>query len=66
MGTHVTIAALTLGLGRSALEETLKYTKERVSGGKPVIRHQAVGLFLGEMAMNLEAARRLIGPGALA
>lgn len=66
MGTHVTIAALTLGLGRAALEETLKYTKERVSGGKPIIQHQAVGLFLGEMAMNLEAARRLIWTAAWA
>jgi len=66
MGTHVTIAALTLGLGRAALEETLKYTKERVSGGKPIIQHQAVGWFLGEMAMHLEAARRLIWTAAWA
>ena len=66
MGTHVTIAALTLGLGRAALEETLKYTQERVSGGKPIIRHQAVGLFLADMATNLEAARRLIWTAAWA
>ena len=64
MGTHVTIAALTLGLGRAALEETLKYTQERVSGGKPIIRHQAVGLYLADMAANLEAARRLIWTAA--
>jgi nitrilase len=64
MGTHPTIAALTLGVGRAALEETLKYTQERVSGGKPIIKHQAVGLTLAEMAMNLEAARRLIGEAA--
>ena len=66
MGTHVIIASLTLGLGRAALEETIKYTQERVSGGKPIIQHQAVGLFLGEMAMNLEAARRLIWTAAWA
>ena len=66
MGTHVTIASLTLGLGRAALEETIKYTKERVSGGKPIVQHQAVGLFLAEMAMNLEAARRLIYTAAWA
>lgn len=66
MGTHVTIAALTLGLGRAALEETLKYTKERVAGGKPIIRHQAVGLFIADMAANLEAARRLIWTAAWA
>jgi alkylation response protein AidB-like acyl-CoA dehydrogenase len=66
MGTHVTIAALTLGLGRAALEETLKYTQERVSGGKPIARHQAAGLDIAEMATNLEAARRLIWTAAWA
>ena len=64
MGTHPTIAALTLGLGRAALEETLKYTQERVSGGKHIIKHQAVGLSIAEMAMNLEAARRLLWTAA--
>jgi alkylation response protein AidB-like acyl-CoA dehydrogenase len=64
MGTHCTIAALTLGLGRAALEETLKYCQERTSGGKKIIQHQAVGLYLSEMAMNLEAGRRLLWTAA--
>jgi alkylation response protein AidB-like acyl-CoA dehydrogenase len=62
----VTIAAITLGLGRAALEETVKYTQERRAGGKPIIQHQAVGLFLADMATNLEAARRLIWTAAWA
>jgi len=66
MGTLVTIAALTLGLGRAALEETIRYTQERVAGGKPIAQHQAVGLELAEMATNLEAARRLIWAAAWA
>ena len=52
------------GLGRAALEETLKYTQERVSGGELIIKHQAVGLFLADMAANLEAARRLLWTAA--
>jgi alkylation response protein AidB-like acyl-CoA dehydrogenase len=64
LGTHMTIASLTLGLGRAALEETLKYCQERTAGGKLIIKHQAVGLTLAEMAMNLEAARRLIWTAA--
>jgi alkylation response protein AidB-like acyl-CoA dehydrogenase len=64
MGTHMTIASLTLGLGRAALEETLQYCQERTAGGKLIIKHQAVGLYLAEMAMNLEAARRLIWTAA--
>lgn len=66
IGTHVTIASLTLGVGRAALEETIKYTQQRVSGGKPIIQHQAVGLAIANMAMNLEAARRLIWTAAWA
>jgi alkylation response protein AidB-like acyl-CoA dehydrogenase len=64
IGTIVTIAALTLGLGRAALEETLKFVQERKSGGKLIVKHQAVGLYLAEMAMNLEAARGLIWKAA--
>ncbi len=64
MGTHPTIAALTLGLGRAAYEETFKYVQERVSGGKPLIQHQAVGLAIADMATNLQAARRLIWTAA--
>jgi alkylation response protein AidB-like acyl-CoA dehydrogenase len=64
MGTHPTIASLTLGLGRAAYEETLKYTQERISGGKPIIQHQAVGIAIADMAMNLQAARRLIWTAA--
>jgi len=64
MGTHMTIASLTLGLGRAAFEETLKYCQERTAGGKLIIKHQAVGLYLADMAMNLEAARRLIWTAA--
>lgn len=66
IGTHVTIASITLGLGRAALEATIDYVKERKSGGKQVIEHQAVGLYIADMAMNLEAARRLIWTAAWA
>lgn len=64
LGTHMTIASLTLGLGRAAFEETLKYCQERTAGGKLIIQHQAVGLYLADMAMNLEAARRLVWTAA--
>ncbi len=64
LGTVITIAAQTLGVGRAAFEETLKYVKERVSGGKPIIKHQAVGLTLADMAISLETARAMIWKAA--
>src|SRR5688572_22778998 len=64
LGTITTIASLTLGLGRAALEATIDYVKERKSGGKLIMKHQAVGMHLAEMAMHLEAARGLIWKAA--
>jgi alkylation response protein AidB-like acyl-CoA dehydrogenase len=66
LGTSVTISAITLGLGRAAFEETLKFVQERVSGTKLVVEHQAVGLYLADMATSIETARMLIWKAAWA
>lgn len=47
------------GLGQAALEEALKYAKERVQGGKTIMNHQNVKLKLFDMFMSVEAARCL-------
>jgi butyryl-CoA dehydrogenase len=52
-------AALALGVGRAAFEDSLAYSKERVQFGKPICRFQAVQHHLAEMRVQLEAARRL-------
>jgi acyl-CoA dehydrogenase len=48
-----------VGLARAALEHAVQYAKERVQGGLPIIRHQAVKLRLFEMFRKVEAARSL-------
>ena len=53
------VAARALGVGRAALEDSLKYAQERESFGKPIWKHQAVGHHLANMATQLEAARQL-------
>ncbi len=53
------IAALALGLTERCLDESLTYAGERHTMGRPIIRHQAVGHKLAEMAMRLEASRLL-------
>jgi alkylation response protein AidB-like acyl-CoA dehydrogenase len=59
IGIVLMTAAISIGLGRAALEETLRFTQERISGGKHIVQHQAVGLHIAEMASRLEAARSL-------
>jgi acyl-CoA dehydrogenase len=60
LGTTLEIAAMTLGVGRAAYEETLKYVRERRAGGKFLVQHQGVALKLAEMAMKIETSRAII------
>lgn len=53
------VAARALGVGRAALEDSLRYAQERESFGKPIWKHQAIGNYLADMATKLEAARQL-------
>jgi acyl-CoA dehydrogenase len=54
-----TVAASAVGLAQRALDESLKYAKERTTFGAMLGRHQAIGHMLADMAMNVEAARLL-------
>jgi alkylation response protein AidB-like acyl-CoA dehydrogenase len=53
------VAARALGVGRAALEDSLRYAQQRQSFGKPIWRHQSVGNHLADMATKLTAARQL-------
>ncbi|MFE7169258.1 acyl-CoA dehydrogenase family protein [Streptomyces sp. NPDC057616] len=53
------VAARALGVGRAALEDSLRYAQERESFGRPIWRHQSVGNHLADMATKLTAARQL-------
>lgn len=59
-GGRISIAALALGLGQGALDESIKYAKEREQFGKPISRFQAIQWMIADMAMELEAARMLV------
>ena len=48
-----------VGVAQSALDEALRYSKDRVQGGRPVCQHQTVRLMLFDMFMSVEAARCL-------
>lgn len=58
-GGRVSIAAMALGLAQGALEESIKYAKEREQFGKPIAKFQAIQWMISEMATEIEAARLL-------
>ena len=57
---RIGIAAQSVGMAKAALDQATAYANERTSFGKPIIRHQAVGFRLADMATKLEAARLMV------
>ena len=58
-GGVVNGAARGAGLARAALDDALRYAREREAFGKPIAQHQAVQLMIAKMATRAEAARLL-------
>lgn len=56
---RIGIAAQSVGITQAALDESIRYSKERVQFGKPISRQQAIQWMIADMAMNLDAARFL-------
>ena len=56
-GGRISVGAQSIGLAQRALDEALKYSKERVQFGKPLCKHQGIAFMLAEMATRLHAAR---------
>jgi butyryl-CoA dehydrogenase len=54
------VAAQALGIAQGALDEAVKYSRERIQFGKPISSFQGVQFILADMATQIEAARALI------
>ncbi len=58
-GGRISIAALSLGIARGALDAALRYVKERRQFGKAIAEFQGIQWKLADMATELDAARLL-------
>ena len=56
---RIGVAAMGVGLAQGALDEALKYAKERRAFGQPISKFQAIQGKLADMATEIEAARLL-------
>jgi len=52
------VGIIGVGIGRRALEEAVKYSKQRVQFGKPICANQAIQFMLADMAIEIESARQ--------
>ncbi len=60
------IAAANIGIGQAAFEAAIDYTKLRRQGAKKTIEHQAIAMFLADIAIKLEVARNMVWKAAWA
>lgn len=54
------VATMAVGIMQRALDESVKYAKERKQFGKPIIKFQMVQQLLADMAIKIEASRCLV------
>ena len=59
-GGRIGIGALSVGIARGALEESMKYAKERKQFGSPIGDFQAIEHKMVNMAVEIDAARLLV------
>lgn len=59
-GGRIGIAAQALGIAQGAMDETVKYLKEREQFGKPLAKFQGIQWMIAEMETRISAARWLV------
>ncbi|HIM84047.1 MAG: acyl-CoA dehydrogenase [Candidatus Neomarinimicrobiota bacterium] len=64
-GGRIGIASQALGIGRAALEESVRYAQERKQFGKPISTFGAIREKIAKMSINLDAARLLTHKAAV-
>lgn len=57
---RINVAARGVAIASAALKDSVRYSQERQTFGKPIYKHQAIQLKLGDMATKVEAARLLV------
>jgi short-chain 2-methylacyl-CoA dehydrogenase len=64
-GGRIAVAAMGVGLAQGALDEALKYAKERRAFGQQISKFQAIQIKLADLSAAIEAARMLIYRAAI-
>lgn len=54
------IGCMAVGIAQRAMEEAIKYSKERIQFGKPIAKQQAVAFMLADMEIKIETARQMV------
>lgn len=55
-GGRISMAAMSVGFARGALDEAIQYSQDRIQFGKSISRNQGIRWYLADMATRTEAA----------
>ncbi len=58
-GGRIGVAAQAVGIARSALDDALKYSKERKAFGKNICEHQSIQNYIADMVCHIDSSRYL-------
>jgi alkylation response protein AidB-like acyl-CoA dehydrogenase len=61
---RILIGGISIGLARAAMEESIKYARERKAFNQPIGEFQAVQFKLANMALEIELARNIVHKAA--
>lgn len=61
---RINVAARGVGLARAALKESVAYAQVRKTFGQPIAKHQAIQIYLADMATRVEASTLLVNAAA--
>ena len=64
-GGRIGVAAMGVGMAQGALDEALKYAKERKAFGQPIAKFQAIQAKIADISSEIEAARLLTYKAAI-
>jgi alkylation response protein AidB-like acyl-CoA dehydrogenase len=64
-GGRIGVAAMGVGLAQGALDEAIKYSKERQAFGQPIGKFQAIQAKIADLSAQIEAARLLVYRAAI-
>ena len=59
------IGAQAVGIAQAALEEAVRYARQRRQFGLPIERHQAIQTMIADMATQVDAARLMVYRAAM-
>ena len=62
---RIGIAAQAVGIAQAAMEEGIKYAKERIQFKIPIAGHQSIQNMIADMATQVESARLMVYRAAL-